>query len=227
MADRHDVLPRQVRGHDMTRPGIALGRPRHDPAIRLGIEEIVVGRVGLQYDTHIRICWLNSGSLGISQRVASVDTDRTVSRLRGEACVSISIIASLSTRSDGSTRSNSWRPASVSATPRPPRRNSMTPSRDSRRLMLRLTPPCVISRPSAAAVMHPARDGHEGVQFWHGEAAGAWRIAYVGRRQACACACRQCACRNLDGRLRAGHAAVKGLVSVGGQFALKFKFYRP
>ena len=41
---------------------------------------------------------MNSGSLGISQRVASVDTDRTVSRLRGEACVSISIIASLSTR---------------------------------------------------------------------------------------------------------------------------------
>ena len=84
----------------MTRPGIALGRPRHDPAIRLGIEEIVVGRVGLQYDTHIRNLLVELRQQGISQRVASVDTDRTVSRLRGEACVSISIIASLSTRSD-------------------------------------------------------------------------------------------------------------------------------
>ena len=212
----------------MTRPGIALGRPRHDPAIRLGIEEIVVGRVGLQYDTHIRNLLVELRQLGISQRVASVDTDRTVSRLRGEACVSISIIASLSTRSDGSTRSNSWRPASVSVTPRPPRRNSMTPSRDSRRLMLRLTPPCVISRPSAAAVMHPERaTDTKACNSGMGklQAHGVLRMSDDVRHAPCAC--RQCACRNLDGRLRAGHAAVKGLVSVGGQFALKFKFYRP
>ena len=103
----------------------------------------------------------------------------------------------------------------------------MTPSRDSRRLMLRLTPPCVISRPSAAAVMHPGATDTKACNSGMGklQAHGVLRMSDDVRHAPCAC--RQCACRNLDGRLRAGHAAVKGLVSVGGQFALKFKFYRP
>ena len=104
----------------------------------------------------------------------------------------------------------------------------MTPSRDSRRLMLRLTPPCVISRPSAAAVMHPERaTDTKACNSGMGklQAHGVLRMSDDVRHAPCAC--RQCACRNLDGRLRAGRAAVKGLVSVGGQFALKFKFYRP